>query len=212
MKTLKQYIIEGNEESYDNGVESGIYGIIKSALSKMDFSKLELWNEQDPDKFKKQKANEEYFISNLEDVTGLSTEEYYNSINKNTFDKLSTSEKAKFDREEGDIIIVDKDNNVLYNIDLKISQNYLGAVNLGSLCFFKEDGIYVCIDVKHNDYRIVSHKVLRELAANEEFKIYEPINSYKGFDVLFSTANSPRGNNYTSEYFIKGNDIKKIKK
>ena len=211
MKTLNTYIRE-SKETYENGVDSKIYNIIKSALSKMSFSKFKTWNEDDKNKFDVQKENEKYFISNLENVKALSTEEYYNSINNKEFKDLSAADKAKFDREEGDIIIVNDDGKVLYNIDLKISSNYLGAINLVSLCFFKRNGIYVCIDIKHNDFRIVSHETIRKLAADETFKIYKPTNSYKGFDVMFQTTNYPRGNNFTSEYFIGGLDIKHIKK
>ena len=166
-------------------------------------------NDQDPDRFDLSKKNEELFIANFNDpdLKALTTEEYYNISHKEKFTNLSSAEKAKFDRENGDIIIVDENNAPVYFIDIKVSNKYLGAVNLGSLAEFNEDGVYVCVCSSTGKYNIVSHKSLVD-AVKENPNLLNPVvknNTYKGYAIEWD------GEKLSSEYFVKGNDIEKFK-
>ena len=205
MKKIINYIYE-SLNPVDSGVDSNIKSLIEKTLSKIDFKSFKQIKNNDPDRFDISKKNENLFIDAFESskFNALNTSDYNDSINDVKFNDLSTKEKADFDAKNGDIIIVDENDNVICNIDLKISEKFIGAVSLGSLVKFNESGVYVCINKSDNSFKIVSHKVLYDLVKNDLSLINNSVNEYSGYEVKFE------GNKYMSEDFIKGNDIKRL--
>lgn len=198
MKNLKTFILESQSE---------ILPMIKSMMESVDYSKLKSYNgEQDPNKFDVQKENELLLISNIDEgnFKFVGTAEYYNIETGKEFDKLSDKEKADYDSENGDIIVLDKDNNVKFRIDVKLSDKYLGAISLGSLTKFDKDGYYLLICKTGKFFKVISHKDVVDNVKSGKLKLNAPINTYKGYDVEWE------GEKLTSEYFIKGADLKKI--
>ena len=198
MKDLKTFILESQSE---------ILAIVKRMMGSVDYSKLKSYNgEQDPNKFDVQKENELLLISNIDegDFKFVGTDEYYNIETGKEFDKLSDKEKADYDSKNGDIIVLDKDNNIKFRIDVKLSDKYLGAISLGSLTKFDKDGYYLLICKTGKFFKVVSHKDVIDNVKSGKLKLNAPTNNYKGYDVEWE------GEKLTSEYFIKGADLRKI--
>ena len=198
MKNLKTFILESQSE---------LLAMIKRMMGSIDYSKLKSYNgEQDPNKFDVQKENELLLISNINegDFKFVGTSEYYNIETGKNFDNLSIKEKADYDSKNGDIIILDKDNNIKFRIDVKISDKYLGAISLGSLTKFDKDGYYLLICKTGKFFKVISHKDVVDNVKSGKLKLNAPINKYKGYDVKWEDEN------LTSEYFIKGADLRKI--
>ena len=198
MKNLKTFILESQSE---------LLAMIKRMMGSIDYSKLKSYaGEQDPNKFDVQKENELLLISNINegDFKFVGTSEYYNIETGKNFDNLSIKEKADYDSKNGDIIILDKDNNIKFRIDVKISDKYLGAISLGSLTKFDKDGYYLLICKTGKFFKVISHKDAVDNVKSGKLKLNAPINKYKGYDVKWE------GENLTSEYFIKGADLRKI--
>ena len=198
MKNLKTFILESQSE---------LLVMIKRMMGSIDYSKLKSYaGEQDPNKFDVQKENELLLISNINegDFKFVGTSEYYNIETGKNFDDLSIKEKADYDSKNGDIIILDKDNNIKFRIDVKISDKYLGAISLGSLTKFDNDGYYLLICKTGKFFKVISHKDVVDNVKSGKLKLNAPINKYKGYDVKWE------GENLTSEYFIKGADLRKI--
>lgn len=198
MKNLKTFILESQSE---------LLAMIKRIMGSIDYSKLKSHTgEQDPNKFDVQKENELLLISNINegDFKFVGTSEYYNIETGKNFDNLSIKEKADYDSKNGDIIILDKDNNIKFRIDVKISDKYLGAISLGSLTKFDKDGYYLLICKTGKFFKVISHKDVVDNVKSGKLKLNAPINKYKGYDVKWE------GENLTSEYFIKGADLRKI--
>lgn len=198
MKNLKTFILESQSE---------LLAMIKRMMGSIDYSKLKSYaGEQDPNKFDVQKENELLLISNINegDFKFVGTSEYYNIETGKNFDNLSIKEKADYDSKNGDIIILDKDNNIKFRIDVKISDKYLGAISLGSLTKFDNDGYYLLICKTGKFFKVISHKDVVDNVKSGKLKLNVPINKYKGYDVKWE------GENLTSEYFIKGADLRKI--
>ena len=198
MKNLKTFILESQSE---------LLAMIKRMMGSIDYSKLKSYaGEQDPNKFDVQKENELLLISNINegDFKFVGTSEYYNIETGKIFDNLSIKEKADYDSKNGDIIILDKDNNIKFRIDVKISDKYLGAISLGSLTKFDKDGYYLLICKTGKFFKVISHKDVVDNVKSGKLKLNAPINKYKGYDVKWE------GENLTSEYFIKGADLRKI--
>lgn len=198
MKNLKTFILESQSE---------LLAMIKRMMGSIDYSKLKSYaGEQDPNKFDVQKENELLLISNINegDFKFVGTSEYYNIETGKNFDNLSIKEKADYDSKNGDIIILDKDNNIKFRIDVKISDKYLGAISLGSLTKFDKDGYYLLICKTGKFFKVISHKNVVDNVKSGKLKLNAPINKYKGYDVKWE------GENLTSEYFIKGADLRKI--
>lgn len=198
MKNLKTFILESQSE---------LLAMIKRMMGSIDYSKLKSYaGEQDPNKFDVQKENELLLISNINegDFSFVGTSEYYNIETGKNFDNLSIKEKADYDSKNGDIIILDKDNNIKFRIDVKISDKYLGAISLGSLTKFDKDGYYLLICKTGKFFKVISHKDVVDNVKSGKLKLNAPINKYKGYDVKWE------GENLTSEYFIKGADLRKI--
>ena len=198
MKNLKTFILESQSE---------LLAMIKRMMGSIDYSKLKSYaGEQDPNKFDVQKENELLLISNINegDFKFVGTSEYYNIETGKNFDNLSIKEKADYDSKNGDIIILDKDNNIKFRIDVKISDKYLGAISLGSLAKFDNDGYYLLICKTGKFFKVISHKDVVDNVKSGKLKLNAPINKYKGYDVKWE------GENLTSEYFIKGADLRKI--
>ncbi len=198
MKNLKTFILESQSE---------LLAMIKRMMGSIDYSKLKSYaGEQDPNKFDVQKENELLLISNINegDFKFVGTSEYYNIETGKNFDNLSIKEKADYDSKNGDIIILDKDNNIKFRIDVKISDKYLGAISLGSLTKFDKDGYYLLICKTGKFFKVISHKDVVDNVKSGKLKLNAPINKYKGYDVKWE------GENLTSEYFIKGADLRKI--
>jgi len=198
MKTLKAFILESQSE---------ILVMIKRIMGPIDYSKLKSYNgEQDPNKFDVQKENELLLISNADegDFKFVGTSEYYNIETGKKFDSLSDKEKADYDSKNGDIIVLDKDNKVKYKIDVKISDKYLGAISLGSLTKFDKDGYYLLICKTGKFFKVISHKDVVDNVTGGKLKLNAPTNDYKGYDVEWE------GEKLTSEYFIKGADLRNI--
>lgn len=198
MKNLKTFILESQSE---------LLAMIKRMMGSIDYSKLKSYaGEQDPNKFDVQKENELLLISNINegDFKFVGTSEYYNIETGKNFDNLSIKEKADYDSKNGDVIILDKDNNIKFRIDVKISDKYLGAISLGSLTKFDKDGYYLLICKTGKFFKVISHKDVVDNVKSGKLKLNAPINKYKGYDVKWE------GENLTSEYFIKGADLRKI--
>lgn len=198
MKNLKTFILESQSE---------LLAMIKRIMGSIDYSKLKSYaGEQDPNKFDVQKENELLLISNINegDFKFVGTSEYYNIETGKNFDDLSIKEKADYDSKNGDIIILDKDNNIKFRIDVKISDKYLGAISLGSLTKFDNDGYYLLICKTGKFFKVISHKDVVDNVKSGKLKLNAPINKYKGYDVKWEDEN------LTSEYFIKGADLRKI--
>lgn len=198
MKNLKTFILESQSE---------LLAMIKRMMGSIDYSKLKSYaGEQDLNKFDVQKENELLLISNINegDFKFVGTSEYYNIETGKNFDNLSIKEKADYDSKNGDIIILDKDNNIKFRIDVKISDKYLGAISLGSLTKFDNDGYYLLICKTGKFFKVISHKDVVDNVKSGKLKLNAPINKYKGYDVKWE------GENLTSEYFIKGADLRKI--
>ena len=198
MKNLKTFILESQSE---------LLAMIKRMMGSIDYSKLKSYaGEQDPNKFDVQKENELLLISNINegDFKFIGTREYYNIETGKNFDNLSIKEKADYDSKNGDIIILDKDNNIKFRIDVKISDKYLGAISLGSLIKFDKDGYYLLICKTGKFFKVISHKDVVDNVKSGKLKLNAPINKYKGYDVKWEDEN------LTSEYFIKGADLRKI--
>ena len=198
MKNLKTFILESQSE---------ILSIIKRMMGSVDYSKLKSYDgEQDPNKFDVQKENVLLSISDIDegDFKFVGTSEYYNIETGKEFDKLSDKEKADYDSKNGDIIVLDKDNNVKFKIDVKLSDKYLGAISLGSLTKFDKDGYYLLICKTGKFFKVVSHKDVVDNVKSGKLKLNAPTNNYKGYDVEWE------GEKLTSEYFIKGADLRKI--
>lgn len=198
MKNLKTFILESQSE---------LLAMIKRMMGSIDYSKLKSYaGEQDPNKFDVQKENELLLISNINegDFKFVGTSEYYNIETGKNFDNLSIKEKADYDSKNGDIIILDKDNNIKFRIDVKISDKYLGAISLGSLTKFDKDGYYLLICKTGKFFKVISYKDVVDNVKSGKLKLNAPINKYKGYDVKWE------GENLTSEYFIKGADLRKI--
>ena len=198
MKNLKTFILESQSE---------LLAMIKRMMGSIDYSKLKSYaGEQDSNKFDVQKENELLLISNINegDFKFVGTSEYYNIETGKNFDDLSIKEKADYDSKNGDIIILDKDNNIKFRIDVKISDKYLGAISLGSLTKFDKDGYYLLICKTGKFFKVISHKDVVDNVKSGKLKLNAPINKYKGYDVNWE------GENLTSEYFIKGADLRKI--
>lgn len=198
MKNLKTFILESQSE---------LLAMIKRIMGSIDYSKLKSYaGEQDPNKFDVQKENELLLISNINegDFKFVGTSEYYNIETGKNFDNLSIKEKADYDSKNGDIIILDKDNNIKFRIDVKISDKYLGAISLGSLTKFDNDGYYLLICKTGKFFKVISHKDVVDNVKSGKLKLNAPINKYKGYDVKWEDEN------LTSEYFIKGADLRKI--
>lgn len=198
MKNLKTFILESQSE---------LLAMVKRMMGSIDYSKLKSYaGEQDPNKFDIQKENELLLISNINegDFKFVGTSEYYNIETGKKFDSLSVKEKADYDSKNGDIIILDKDNNIKFRIDVKISDKYLGAISLGSLTKFDNDGYYLLICKTGKFFKVISHKDVVDNVKSGKLKLNAPINNYKGYDVKWE------GENLTSEYFIKGADLRKI--
>lgn len=198
MKNLKTFILESQSE---------LLAMIKRMMGSIDYSKLKSYaGEQDPNKFDVQKENELLLISDINegDFKFVGTSEYYNIETGKIFDNLSIKEKADYDSKNGDIIILDKDNNIKFRIDVKISDKYLGAISLGSLTKFDKDGYYLLICKTGKFFKVISHKDVVDNVKSGKLKLNAPINKYKGYDVKWEDEN------LTSEYFIKGADLRKI--
>ena len=196
MKDLRTFIYESSNE---------LMSIIKRMMGSVDYNKLQSWSEQDPDKFDKQKENELLIAKDFNegDFTIIGTAEYYSKVKDGDFNKLSQKEKSEFDTQNGDLIIMKNDKPV-YFIDVKISDKYLGAVSLGSLVNFNKDGYYLLICKTGKFFKVISHKEVEDAVKNGKLNLNAPVNSYKGYDVKWE------GEDMTSEWFIKGNDLRKL--
>ena len=196
MKDLRTFICESSNE---------LMSMIKRMMGSVDYNKLQSWSEQDPDKFDKQKENELLIAKDFNegDFTIIGTAEYYSKIKDGDFNKLSQKEKSEFDTQNGDLIIMKNDKPV-YFIDVKISDKYLGAISLGSLVNFNKDGYYLLICKTGKFFKVISHKEVEDAVKNDKLNLNAPVNSYKGYDVKWE------GEDMTSEWFIKGNDLRKL--
>lgn len=198
MKSIKQFILESQSE---------ILAIVKRIMTNCDYSKLkEYKGEQDPDRFDIQKENELALIDGIDEgkLRLIGTEEYYNLNNDKKFENLSNKEKAEFDTKNGDIIIVDENNKAKYFIDVKISDKYLGAISLGSLANFNEDGYYLLICKTGKLFKVISHKDVLKALEDGKLELNPPTHKYVGYDVEWN------GEKFTSEYFIKGSALRKL--
>ena len=198
MKSIKQFILENQSE---------ILAIIKRIMANFDYSKLkEYKGEQDPNRFDIQKENELALIDGIDEgkLRLIGTEEYYDLNGDQKFKNLSNKEKAEFDTKNGDIIIVDENNKAKYFIDVKISDKYLGAISLGSLVNFNEDGYYLLICKTGKFFKVISHKDVLKALEDGKLELNPPTNKYAGYDVEWN------GEKLTSEYFIKGTALRKL--
>ena len=207
MKKIVNYVYK-SLNAVDSGVDSNIENLIESTLSKIDCNSFKEIKLNDLSRFDISKENEKLFIDAFEStkLKALSTADYNDSINDVKFNDLKVLDKADFDAKNGDIIIVDEDKKDICHIDLKISENFLGAVSIGSLVKFNENGVYACINKSNNSYKLVSHKVLYELVKNDLSLITTCTTNHEGYEVIFE------GKKYMSEDFIKGNDINRLVK
>lgn len=202
MKNLNTYVKESMNAS-------PFEAIIKRVLSPNVIKKFEpCKGEDDLERFEAQDRNAQTICSLInnsqKDVKALTVKEYYMKISGKNPDNLSVKEWSEFDAQNGDIIFVDKNNNAICKIDLKVSNKYLGAVSLGSIINFDKDGLYLCCNLSNGKYKIVSHHDVEKLALKGMLAAPDPHKNYKGKSVVFN------GQELTDEYFIKGIDIEKL--
>lgn len=205
MKSLEKFILEsvGNKN---------LQPIIKRMMTGFDYSALKIYSgEDDPKRFDLQKDNEELIAQqfdkiDLGDLEALTTSDFYALENNGglQFDKLSSKEKSEYDAKNGDIILINDDDEAVYKIDVKISDKFLGTISLGSVVNFDKDGWYLLICTGGKYFKLVSHKDVEDALKSGKLKLNEPTNKYKGYDVDWN------GDKLTSEYFIKGNDLRKL--
>jgi len=209
MKKLINYIYESSL-SYDAEIPANINNILNALTKDLDFGKLKDTNDQDPNRFDISKINEQLFIDsftkNNNEYKAISTQQYYELTSENKkWENLSDKEKSTFDTKNGDIIIVDEDNKPICFIDIKISKDYIGAISLGSLANFNENGYYICVCKNKKKVKFVSHKaVVKAVKENED--LLNPVmrGKYEGYPVKWE------GKDLTSEYFVKGQTIDQI--
>ena len=144
MKTLVQYIYESNN-IYSVNIDNTIKSICDDLMSGIDYSKFKQVYDNTPEQF--DKHNEMLLIDNFKNTSfkSVTTGEYYNLLNNDVkWENLSNTERGKFDKENGDIIILDENNKPVYFIDVKVStsSNFVGAISVGSLSSFNENGIF----------------------------------------------------------------------
>lgn len=168
MKTLVQYICESNN-IYSRGIDNTIKSICDDLMSGVDYSKFKQVKNNTPEQF--DKYNEIILIDNFKNTTykAVTTSEYYTLLNNDLkWENLSASEQGKFDKENGDIIILDENNKPVYFINVKVStdSNFVGTISVGSLSSFNENGIYLCISQQSKKYLVVTHKDLMTLIEN----------------------------------------------
>ena len=210
MNSLSNYVFEAMK-THDAEVPTKVYKICDELTRHINYSQLKETDDQDPDKFDISEENEQVFIDSFANAnieyTALSTQDYYALTNSNDkWENLSTKEKADFNTQNGDIIIVDENNKPLYFICIKISSDTVGAVSLGSLANFNENGYYICIDKTNKTAKFVSHKALVKAVKDNQNKFLKPVikGRKEGYPVKWE------GQNLTSEYFVPGKEIMKF--
>ena len=212
MKSLKAYVSERNNLRLPQYVVEAFLEInkeLKSLVEKMmdglDYSALKEYDQYDPEKFDKQKDNELLIAGKLDEdgFKAIGTAEYYEMTVGGKFKDLNRIEKSEYDTKHGDIIIL-KDEVPVYFIDVKISEKYLGAISLGSLVNFDENGYYLLICTKDRYYKLISHKDVVSAVKKGKLTLNEPVNGRVGYPVEWENEDK------TSEWFIKGNDLKKL--
>lgn len=207
MKTLVQYICESNN-IYSNGIDNTIKSICDDLMSGVDYSKFKQVNDNTPEQF--DKHNEMILIDNFKNTSykAVTTSEYYTLLNNDLkWENLSASEQGKFDKENSDIIILDENNKPVYFIDVKVStnSNFVGAISVGSLSSFNENGIYLCISKQNKKYLVVTHKDLMTLIKNnpEIISNKSERNNRNGVIINFM------GEKRNTEDYISGKDLEK---
>lgn len=208
MKTLLQYICESNN-IYSRGINNTIKSICDDLMSGINYSKFKQVYDNTPEQF--DKYNEMILIDNFKNTSykAVTTSEYYKLVNNNKkWENLSASEQGKFDKENGDIIILDENNKPVYFIDVKVSTNYnfVGSISVGSLSSFNENGIYLCISKQNKKYLVVTHKDLMTLIKNNPELISNKSElNYRNGDII-----NFMGEKRNTEDYIKGKDLEKI--
>ena len=179
MKTLSSHIKEAlikKDTKISKKLEvMDIYKVYDELIRHLDYSKLKETNNQDPNQFEISKENEQLFIDSFAncntEYTALSTQDYYTLLNKNSkWENLSSKEKNNFYTENGNIVIIDGNNNPLYFIDIEISSRSVGNISLGSLVNFKNDGYYICISKINKFAKFISHKELVNIVKKDQKK------------------------------------------
>lgn len=206
MKSITEYI----QESF-NDINNEVKVICDLLMSGINYGGFKEVKENTPEQF--DKYNEQILIQNFNHskYKALTTGEYYDLSfnNPNSWNKLSKKDKTLIDATYGDIIIVDENNKPKYFIDLKVSNtSFVGAVSLGSLSNFIDEGIYLCVSSQSKKYIVVSHKELIDAVKINPRLIYKKstINNRKGFNVKLN------GENYNSEDFVGGKTLEKMYK
>ena len=84
---------------------------------------------------------------------------------------------------------------------------YVGAVSLGSLANFNENGIYICVCKKQKLIKFVSHKALVKAVKEDQKKYLKPVvkGRKEGYPIDWE------GQKLTSEYFVPGKEIANFK-
>lgn len=212
MKNLKEFIVESTEK-FDSQLSNQFRNFCENLVRNVDYRALKETDEYDPNRFDISKENEQLFIDSFVEANkefhAISSQEYWAILNPDKkFENLSAKEKADFDTKYGDIIIMNDDNKPICFVDIKISNNYFGAVSLGSLVNFNEDGCYICINKSKQESVFVSHKALVEKVKENQDKFLHPVikgRKYEGYPIKWE------GQDLTSEYFVPGNQIAKFK-
>ena len=209
MRTFKKYLYE-SLMSYDADVPANIKELLNSLVNELNFTQLQIVDDNDPNRFDIAKANEQLLIDsfnkNTVEYKALSSREYYGLTNNGTnWNSLSAKEQSTFDTENGDIVIVDENDKPVCFVDVKISKNELGVISLGSIANFNDDGYYICINKEARQVKFVSHKaVVKAVKENED--LLNPVlrGRYEGYPIKWN------GKDLTSEYFVMGKTIGQI--
>ena len=198
MKNITVFLNESVDSNY-------CAKVLKAALTSSIVKSLIPFNgDQDPNRFEAQDQNAKTIcdvINKSSKYRAIPVREFYKIETGKNPDNLSVSEWAKYDRENGDIIFIDDNNNPLCKIDLKVSAGYLGAVTLNSIMDFDKNGLYACCNLKTGDSKIVSHSDVKKLANKGLLTEPSVHKVFKGKSVKWN------GKDVTTEYFIKGKDI-----
>lgn len=209
MKTLVQYICESNN-IYSKNIDNTVKSICDDLMSGIDYSKFKQVKDNTPEQFNK--YNELLLIDNFKNTSykAVTTSEYYALLNNDVkWENLSDTEKGKFDKKNGDIIILDENNKPVYFIDVKVSTNskFASAISVGSLSSFNKNGIYLCISQQSKKYLVITHKDVMSLIENDPKIISNKSerNNRNGDIINFM------GEKRNTEDYIKGKDLERCK-
>ena len=183
-----------------NNIDKKLEEIVKSVLTPSLISTFKLTSVYDKNRFDVQDENAKMICDAYTgEYTLMTVKDYCLKVLGKDPASMSNAEWAEFDAHNGDIIVLDSDNNVLWNIDLKVSDKFFGSIAAASLTRFS--GTYLCVCLNKGTYKLVSHEALEELA--KEPGILTPPLGNPGKHMNWN------GRDISTTWFIKGVHIER---